>query len=93
MRGPPVQAHLVDIDHSHLSVDLGIPEAAGSADTQLVPSAEEPPDPGSHMPADSVIGLTCMAEAEVPSPSQQESVNSTLSDWLSGEASLAVIQA
>ena len=36
MRGPSCQARLVDVDYSHLLVDLGVPEAAGSADAKLV---------------------------------------------------------
>jgi hypothetical protein len=74
MRGPSSQARVVDVDHSHLSMDLGMPEAAGSADAQLVPPAEEPPYSFLHMPADRIIGLTGETEAEVLGPSRQESV-------------------
>jgi hypothetical protein len=37
MHGTSSQAPLVEVDHSHLFVDLGVPEAAGSADAQFVP--------------------------------------------------------
>jgi hypothetical protein len=40
MHGPSSQARLVQVDQSHLSVDLGIAEAAGSADAKLVPLPE-----------------------------------------------------
>jgi hypothetical protein len=74
MRGPPVQARLVEVDHSYLSVDLGVAEPAGSADADFVPPAEESPNPFPHMPADSFIGSACIAEAEVLGPSRQKSV-------------------
>ena len=76
MRGPSSQAHLVEVDHSHLSVDLGVSEAAGSADAKLVPPTEKPSDPFPHMPADRFVGLTCVAEAEVLGPARQKSVES-----------------
>ena len=72
MRGPSFQARLVDIDYTHLAMHLGVSEAAGSADAQLVPPAEEPPDSFPHMPADGVIGLACEAEAEVLGPPPTE---------------------
>jgi len=74
MRGPPVQARLVEVNHSYLPVDLGVAETAGSANADFVPPAEEPSDPIPHMPADSLIGLDCRAEAEVLGPSRQKSV-------------------
>ena len=74
MRGPPLQARLVEIDYSYCLVDLGVAETTGSADADFVPPAEEPPNPFPHMPADSFIGLACIAEAEVLGPSRQQSV-------------------
>jgi len=64
----------VDVDHSHLPVDLGVPKAAGSADAKLVPPTKETSSPLPHMPFDGIIGLTRKAEAEVFGPSRQESV-------------------
>jgi hypothetical protein len=74
MRRPSAPAHLLKIDHPHFPIDLGVSESAGSTDAQLVPSAEKPSDPFHHMPADSIIGLTCEAKAEVLSPSPQKAV-------------------
>jgi hypothetical protein len=71
MRGPSAPAHLLKIDHPHFSIDLGVSEAAGSSDAQLVAPAEKPSDSFHHMPADSIIGLTCEAKAEVLSPSRK----------------------
>jgi hypothetical protein len=44
MRGPSAQAHLLEIDHPRLPIDLGVAETLGSADAQVVPSTEKPPD-------------------------------------------------
>src|SRR6476469_2527305 len=74
MHGPSPQARLVEVDHSHLSVDLGVTEAAGSADTKLVSPTEKPPSPFPEMPADSGVGLACVAEAEVLGPAQEKAV-------------------
>jgi hypothetical protein len=74
MRGPSSQARLVQVDHSYLSVDLGVPEAAGSADTKLVSPTEKPPDPFPEMLADCFVGLACVAEAEVLGPAQEKAV-------------------
>src|SRR4051794_21769809 len=78
MHGSPGQARLADVDHSHLPMDLGVPEAAGSADAKLVPPTKETSSPFPYMPADRIIGLTSEAEAEVLGPSRQESVEPDL---------------
>jgi len=78
MHGTPGQARLADVEDSHLPKDLGVPEAASSADAKLVPPTEETSSPFPHMPADRVIGLTGEAEAEVLGPSRQESVEPDL---------------
>jgi hypothetical protein len=50
MRGPSAQAHLLEIDHSRLPVDLGVAETLGSSDAQFVPSTQKPPDTVEHVP-------------------------------------------
>ena len=64
----------MNVDHSHLPVNLGVPEAAGSADAKLVPSTKETSSPLPHMPFDGNVGLTRKAKAEVFGPPRQESV-------------------
>jgi hypothetical protein len=74
MHGPSSQAHLLEIDHPYLPVDLGVAEAAGSADAQFVPSTEKPSDTLDDVPADLRVGTYCVAKAEVLSPTDQEAV-------------------
>jgi hypothetical protein len=68
------RAHLADVEHSHLPVDLGVPQAAGSADAQPELPAEKPSDPFPHMPVDGILGPTREAEIEVLGPSRHKSV-------------------
>ena len=55
-------------------MDLGVAEATGSTDAQLVPPAEKPSDSFFHVPDDGIVSLTRETEAEVLGPSQQEPV-------------------
>jgi hypothetical protein len=74
MHGLSSEARLPEIDHSLFPVDLGVAEAMGSVDAQLMPPAEEPSDMLEDVPADRCIGFRCVPKAEVLSPTDQEAV-------------------
>src|SRR4029079_18152814 len=80
MHRSSLQAHLMEVNHTHLAVDLGESEVAGSS-WEFVPTTEKPPYPARNMPPQSRVRPAGVGKPEVLGPSHHEAVQPGSQLW------------